>query len=107
MIYMLSFLLFTLSAIQVTAFPHLNANSIEEFTKLTKKSSECPHLAKQNGAECPHLAKNNELKRQITFDPATQQVSTTGQHAWVAPGTGDQRGVCTFRRLSSLFVTKA
>ena len=35
-------------------------------------------------------------KRQSTFDPAAQLVSTTGSHAWVAPNFagGDQRGPC-------------
>lgn len=106
MVYKLPFVLFLLSVIQVTAFPRLTANSIENYTKLTKKSGECPHLAQQKETECPHLAKKQDLKRQITFDPATQQVSTTGQYAWVAPGTGDQRGVCTFPHLSFSFCTK-
>ena len=107
MVYTLFFVLFSLSVIQVTAFPRLTADSLENFTKLTKKSGECPHLAEQKEAECPHLAKNKDLKRQITFDPATQQVSTIGQHAWVAPGTGDQRGVCTFPHPSFLPCIKA
>lgn len=36
-------------------------------------------------------------KRQLTvppFDPTTQYVSNTGAHAFVAPGSGDQRGPC-------------
>lgn len=94
MISRLSFVLFAFSAIQITAFPHLNTNGIKELTKLAKKSGECPHLAKQNEAERPHLAKNKELKRQTSFDPASQLVSTTGEYAWVAPGAGDQRGPC-------------
>lgn len=28
------------------------------------------------------------------FDPKAQFVSTTGTHAWVAPGSGDDRGEC-------------
>ena len=28
------------------------------------------------------------------FDPITQRISTTGLHAWVAPGPGDIRGPC-------------
>jgi hypothetical protein len=28
------------------------------------------------------------------FNAADQKVSTTGAHAWVAPGTGDHRGPC-------------
>ena len=94
MISKLSFALFALSAVQVTAFPRLNANSVKELTKLAKKSGECPHLANQNEAKCPHLAVKEELKRQTTFDPSTQHVSTTGEYVWVAPGSGDQRGPC-------------
>ena len=90
----LSFALFALSAVQVIAFPRLNANSVQELTKLAKKSGDCPHLANQNEAKCPHLAEKEELKRQATFDPSTQHVSTTGEYAWVAPGSGDQRGPC-------------
>ena len=92
MIWNLSFVLFALSAIQVTAFPRLKSHDVEEFISLAKKSSACPHLAKQN--ECPDLATDKELKRQVTFDPASQLVSTTGQYTWVAPGAGDQRGPC-------------
>ncbi|KAJ3875198.1 hypothetical protein F5051DRAFT_70095 [Lentinula edodes] len=33
-------------------------------------------------------------KRTIGFDPALQYVSTTGQHAFVPPGSGDFRGPC-------------
>ena len=35
-------------------------------------------------------------KRQTTFDPSAQLVSTTGPHAWLAPNlaAGDQRGPC-------------
>lgn len=94
MISQLSFVLFALSAVQVTAFPRLNPNSVKELTKLAKKSGECPHLANQNEARCPHLAVKEELKRQTAFDPSSQHVSNTGEYAWVAPGTGDQRGPC-------------
>ncbi|CAD6593541.1 MAG: hypothetical protein ASARMPRED_007636 [Alectoria sarmentosa] len=83
MISKLSFVLFSLSTIQVTAFPRLNFNDVKELTKIAKKSG-----------QCPHLAKHQELKRQTAFDPTTQQVSTTGEYAWVAPGAGDQRGPC-------------
>ena len=93
MVSKLSFVLFALSATQVTAFPHLNAQSIKELAKLAK-SGESPNPAKQGEAECPHLAMHKELKRQTTFDPTSQQVSTTGQYAFVAPGAGDQRGPC-------------
>ncbi|KAJ3847013.1 hypothetical protein EV368DRAFT_69444 [Lentinula lateritia] len=33
-------------------------------------------------------------KRTVGFDPTTQYVSTTGTHAFVAPGSGDARGLC-------------
>ena len=94
MISKLSYVLFALSAIQVTAFPRLNAEGIKELAQLAKKSGESPNSAKQGEAECPHLAKHKELKRQTTFDPTSQHVSTTGQYAFVAPGAGDQRGPC-------------
>ena len=90
----LSLVLFALSAVQVTAFPRLTTNSVKELTKLAKKSGECPHQANQNEARCPHLAMKEDLKRQTTFDPSSQLVNTTGEYAWVAPGTGDQRGPC-------------
>ena len=94
MVSKLSFVFLALSAIHVIAFPRLNANGVKELVKLAKKSGDCPHLAKQGGAECPHLAKHTELKRQTTFDPISQHVSTTGKYAFVAPGAGDQRGPC-------------
>lgn len=94
MVSKLSFVLFALAVVQVTAFPHMDVDGMRKLTKLTKKSGECPHSATQHKAKCPHLAKDKELKRQITFDPTSQQVSTTGQYAWVAPGAGDQRGPC-------------
>ena len=89
-----SFVLFTLSAINVTAFPRFNANGLKEVAEYAKRSGECPRLAKRDEVECPHLAKQRELKRQTTFDPSSQYVSTTGEYAWVAPGAGDQRGPC-------------
>ena len=94
MVFKLSFVLFTLLAINVTAFPCFNANGFKELAEYAKRSSECPHVAKQDEAECPHLAKQRVLKRQTTFDPTSQHVSTTGEYAWVAPGPGDQRGPC-------------
>lgn len=94
MICKLSVVFCALAAIQVAAFPRLNVNGVKELTKFAKQSGECPHLAKQNEAERPHFAKNKKLKRQTTFDPTSQYVSTTGEYAWVAPGAGDQRGPC-------------
>ena len=94
MISKLPVVLFALSAIQITAFPRLDAYGVKELTSLAKNSGECPHLSKKDKAECPHLAKNKELKRQTTFDPTAQRVSTSGDYDWVAPGSGDQRGPC-------------
>ena len=94
MISRLSFVLFALSAIHVTAFPRLKTNGIQELIQLAKKSGGCPHLAKQDEVECPHSAKHEGLKRQTSFDPTAQHVSTSGEYAWVAPGAGDQRGPC-------------
>lgn len=34
------------------------------------------------------------LEKRVGFDPATQHVSTTGTHAFVAPGSSDLRGPC-------------
>jgi len=34
------------------------------------------------------------LRKRVGFDPKTQYVSTTGDHAFVAPGPTDQRGPC-------------
>jgi hypothetical protein len=34
------------------------------------------------------------LEKRVGFDPATQYVSTTGTHAFVAPGPSDLRGPC-------------
>ena len=90
----LSVVILALLTIQVTAFPRLNAKGVKDLTRVAKETGECPYQAKQDETECPHLAKNKELKRQTTFDPTAQHVSTTGEHTWVAPGAGDQRGPC-------------
>ena len=90
----LSVVVFALLTIQVAAFPRLNAKGVKDLTRVGRKAGGCPYQAKQDETECPHLAKNKELKRQTTFDPAAQHVSTTGKYAWVAPGAGDQRGPC-------------
>jgi len=34
------------------------------------------------------------LRERVRFDPKAQYVSTTGDHAFVAPGPTDQRGPC-------------
>ena len=48
-----------------------------------------------NKASSPGFRQKTE-KRQSTFDPAAQLVSTTGSNAWQAPdfAGGDQRGPC-------------
>ena len=89
-----SVVVLALLTIQVTAFPRLNAKSVKDFTRVAKEVGGCPYQAKQDETECPHLANNKDSKRQTTFDPTAQQVPTTGKHAWVAPGAGDQRGPC-------------
>jgi hypothetical protein len=55
-------------------------------------------LAAEPAAALPSL-RSLELslasKRAATgFNAADQKVSTTGNHAWVAPGHGDLRGPC-------------
>ncbi len=80
-----SLALICLGASQIDSFPHLKVNDARPMS-IRAKTAE----------ECPHLAMNNQVKRQLAFDPKTQYVSTTGQHAWVAPNSalGDQRGPC-------------
>ena len=90
----LSLLLLALITVRVTAFPRLNAIGVRELTNLVKKSGDSSDPAKRDEADCPHRAKHEELKRQTTFDPTSQHVSTSGKYAWVAPGSGDQRGPC-------------
>lgn len=44
-----------------------------------------------------HMLEDGEpslVKRTIPFDAASQYISTTGDHAFVPPGPGDQRGPC-------------
>lgn len=68
-----------------SAFPQLNANTIRALGAQGKSSK-----------DCPYSGMNHQAKRQATFDPSTQYVSTTGKYAWVAPdfALGDQRGPC-------------
>lgn len=86
---MLAFLvLLALAANYVSAFPSMLSE-----TFLNKRNAE-PALAE---SPCPHMAAL--AKRQapgITppFDAATQYVSNTGTHKFVAPGPTDQRGPC-------------
>jgi len=75
-----------LSAFGVNAFPRLQSEALESMTGPSKRSGDCPFAATAHKQE----------KRQSTFDPTAQNVSTTGTHAWVAPNlaAGDQRGPC-------------
>ena len=93
MISKLSVVVFALLTIQVTPFPRLNTKGVQDLTRVARKAGGCPYQAKQDETECAHPAKK-ELKRQTTFDPTAQHVSTTEKHAWVAPRAGDQRGPC-------------
>lgn len=38
--------------------------------------------------------KRSQLEKRLGFDPKAQAVSTAGEHAFVAPAAGDQRGPC-------------
>lgn len=91
----LSITILTISTSLVTAFPRLQGKDAEHLAKLAAITSKCPLSAKQ-GNECPYSATKKHTKRQVSFDAATQHVSTTGEHAWVAPNfaAGDQRGPC-------------
>ena len=83
-----SLVLLALAANHVSAFPSMLSEAF-----LNKRNAE-PALAE---SPCPHMAAL--AKRQapgITppFDAATQYVSNTGAHQFVAPGPTDQRGPC-------------
>ena len=59
----------------------------------------------QIDSPCPHmkeLAKRQAPGVTPPFDAATQYLSNTGAHAFVAPGPTDQRGPCECRRCASL-----
>ena len=83
-----SLLLLALSATHVFAFPSMLSEAF-----ISRRNAE--HVSIDS--PCPHM---NELaKRQAPgvtppFDPSQQYVSTTGEHAFVAPGPTDQRGPC-------------
>ncbi|KAL8667875.1 MAG: hypothetical protein Q9202_000340 [Teloschistes flavicans] len=68
------------SITHVIAFPHLNAQVLQDQVKQEEKSK---HIRERT-------------KRQVGFDPVAQHVSTTGEHVWVAPNiaAGDKRGPC-------------
>ncbi|KAJ3928404.1 MAG: hypothetical protein NXY57DRAFT_1063857 [Lentinula lateritia] len=62
---------------------------------MTHRMLETPHVMKHTSlAESYAHAHPPTDKRTISFDPALQYVSTTGQHAFVPPGPGDFRGPC-------------
>ena len=77
--------LVALLGFQVDAFPRLRPDDVESMIDHPKRA-----------AGCPYASAMKPEKRQAGFDPSTQEVSTTGTHAWVAPnfGAGDQRGPC-------------
>ena len=86
---MLCFLLLSaLLANHAFAFPSILSEAFINKRNAERASIDSP---------CPHM---NELaKRQAPgvtppFDPSQQYVSTTGEHAFVAPGPTDQRGPC-------------
>lgn len=80
----------------VAAHPYLDAAALDALRSDPVQVGKCPYAAQQaatrNQKQCPHL--NEELKKREVFDPVAQKVSTTGNHAWVAPKNGDQRGPC-------------
>lgn len=78
-----------LLAQQALAFPAaLSAAFLEgKFGKRT--------LEEAAAAGCPHALEKRQAPGVVPpFNAATQYVSTTGAHAFVAPGPGDQRGPC-------------
>ena len=73
----------------VIGFPRLfDTKDPRSLTTNTNSQLDCPHKTAQQG--------KHKKKRQASFDPTTQYVSTTGSHAFVAPNLagGDQRGPC-------------
>ncbi|KAL8684420.1 MAG: hypothetical protein Q9224_006361 [Gallowayella concinna] len=86
----LSFVSVSLTALlasQVVAFPHLDPNALHGLLKRGAEAKDCPFS---------HATTHQHTKRQPTFDPIAQRVSTTGKHAWKAPNlaAGDKRGPC-------------
>ncbi|KAL9025226.1 MAG: hypothetical protein Q9196_005914 [Gyalolechia fulgens] len=74
-------------ALQLTAFPHLETSVLQDLIKRESGTKRCPFA---------HDATQNKEKREVGFDPVAQHVSTTGDHAFVAPNlaAGDKRGPC-------------
>ncbi|KAL8997591.1 MAG: hypothetical protein Q9188_006291 [Gyalolechia gomerana] len=74
-------------ALRITAFPHLEKNTLQDLIKREAGPQGCPFARD---------AAQQKKKRQLGFDPVAQHVSTTGEHAFVAPNlaAGDKRGPC-------------
>ncbi|MCJ1449956.1 hypothetical protein MMC28_000284 [Mycoblastus sanguinarius] len=80
-----SIVVLCLSAHLISAFPSLLS---EAFVKARNAEPA------QVDSPCPHLAKRQAPGVTPPFNAAEQYVSNTGQFAFVAPGSGDQRGPC-------------
>lgn len=80
----------SLLCIGTTAFPRTISPKITDILGNASLASEVKH----DWTSFDGVRKMK--KRQTTFDPSTQLVSTTGTHAWLAPNLadGDQRGPC-------------
>ncbi|KAL8808640.1 MAG: hypothetical protein Q9200_004169 [Gallowayella weberi] len=72
---------------QVFAFPRLNQKALHALLKPGVEAKGCP---------LSHPGTHQHTKRQLTFDPEAQHVSTSGAYAWKAPNlaAGDKRGPC-------------
>ncbi len=81
----LPLILCTLATLLVDAFPRLPNGGDGSSAKRSTQS-----------ANCPYSSTNKQVKRQVTFEPSAQYVSTTGSNAFVPPNfaAGDQRGPC-------------
>lgn len=76
-----------LVTLQVSAFPQLSPHALQDFLKREAGAKGCPF---------GHDSTHKKEKRAVSFDPVTQYVSTTGEHAFVPPNlaAGDKRGPC-------------
>ncbi|KAL8799485.1 MAG: hypothetical protein Q9182_005853 [Xanthomendoza sp. 2 TL-2023] len=72
---------------QVIAFPPLDPTAIHALLKRGAEAKDCP---------LSHPGTHQQTKRQLTFDPVAQHVTTSGKYAWKAPNlaAGDKRGPC-------------
>jgi len=82
-----------LVTIGVTSMPHLATEGLNGLADHLR-ARDCPHSGANADTRPPPA--DLKTKRQLTFDPTTQHVSTTGPYAWVAPNiaAGDERGPC-------------